>query len=613
MSTSFALNLVAVGDRSGAVGMWDLEVGFGVEMLHGHTASITDVCFLGNLPLAAISDEDSMLCIWIMRPNLHHGTCIVKLDAKEAEIVSMAFDPKSKIIFAGDVQGNITFYDMSDVIAKANVQPVDVPPSDRMRVNAIRALQSRQVMLRGHLSQEERAQRDEDTRQRWAQIEIKALKKIYVSDTFVCSVGFIGDPPSLYVRSFSEHMTVWSIEDGSKQGTLGTLDLSRRSLQRIQWQFRMNTELHMAESDRSVKEILESLQEADMERQHHEFRRSMKEPMSNAETDFLLRQRQESLDNSFVDKSQRQSRIIEKAKMGPIRLPSLAEVNSVNAFKLAGSRKASRVSSAASDDGADDDDVTDLHRYSMMSQFSVRDSPSRPMSAMTQIGGFSRAGSTMLTSRSRRPSMGIAMLKNIGFLKQDGRGASRPGSRRSSIATGRRSHFGGGGLSRRSSYASQFDDLFRQESMFDLTEAIEEDDSDDSEMAPVFLTEFDLQRVVRKREPAAAFYDQNGMKRSESEGGLLLSHQRKQLRYGHRRQQDREMMWDKAADISLSPTRRLRGKDWINWNAVPRQREGAFVNDEVRDVLLNNRQLRLKNAVARATRLANAINQSSRA
>lgn len=150
LATSFELNLCAVGDHNGVVGMWDLEVSVGVEMLCGHDAAITAIAFLGNWPLCVTACQDAWIMVWLLRPNVQHGQCVTRLKVPTGEVVSMQFDVRNNLLVCGDSLGFVTLYDIREVIEASGVERVDIlAGNQRIRINSFRSIVARELTRRG--------------------------------------------------------------------------------------------------------------------------------------------------------------------------------------------------------------------------------------------------------------------------------------------------------------------------------------------------------------------------------------------------------------------------------------------------------------------------------
>eukprot|EP00474_Spongospora_subterranea_P004589 CRZ05047.1 hypothetical protein [Spongospora subterranea] len=240
------LAMMAVADPSGRILVWDLQLGKINHNLKGY-GGVSCLEFMSPYSLLAIANGTRSVHILELRPGVLAGRCLVTISNEDCDVITCRFSRRDLIIYTGDSGGHVAGYNVRGIMDSNNIGLIqENNKQDRaheqmkamMRLKTIKDVinQARETAIYGL------------PRPVW----FKALDKAVVS------LGIISDPESLCVRSFGPHLTVLSTS-GSSLGIVGTFDICRRSIQKFQWLFRVNTEKRLRQANIVADQVLQSL------------------------------------------------------------------------------------------------------------------------------------------------------------------------------------------------------------------------------------------------------------------------------------------------------------------------------------------------------------------
>ena len=102
-------NILAAGfgNSQGAVYLWNLETGEELNVLRGHTASITGIAFTPDGKYMATASYDGTVRLWNMEDL---NTLPIVLDDHQSWVTSIAFTNDSRFIVSGEKDGHIRVF-----------------------------------------------------------------------------------------------------------------------------------------------------------------------------------------------------------------------------------------------------------------------------------------------------------------------------------------------------------------------------------------------------------------------------------------------------------------------------------------------------------------------
>ncbi|CEO97954.1 EF-hand domain-containing protein [Plasmodiophora brassicae] len=252
IATSSNLGVMAVGDSHGRIIIWDIQLGALLEHIRPAISNaIATMKILDPYPLLAVADGTPSVVIYALHPLSSHAQCLQIVDGRAGDIISLTFDGIRSLLYTGDAIGNVAGYSMQHMLDDKGIHPVSTTSFDKdARMTAMRA----SIVLH-HGSVLDRR----PTLKHLASLNTYGLPRTYSfrpCDTAISLLGHIQDPTSLVVLSYSPHLSVWT-PSGEPLGKVGTLDISRRSLQATAWKFPVNTERRLARANAVAAQVVQ--------------------------------------------------------------------------------------------------------------------------------------------------------------------------------------------------------------------------------------------------------------------------------------------------------------------------------------------------------------------
>lgn len=139
---SHNLGLIATGGRDNCVRIWKYEPFKNEDEIFAHEDEVTKVKFLQPFPLLMTADLTGVMYIWLIRPHPEGRRCVVRLENKASmkeentiSAVDSYYNPKTGefLLLLGDEKGWVKIQDISCIIEKYNLEPMDVVSGDTTR------------------------------------------------------------------------------------------------------------------------------------------------------------------------------------------------------------------------------------------------------------------------------------------------------------------------------------------------------------------------------------------------------------------------------------------------------------------------------------------------
>ena len=139
---SHNLGLIATGGRDNCVRIWKYEPMKNEDEIFAHEDEVTKVKFLHPFPLLMSADSTGVMYIWLIRPHPEGRRCVVrwenKASMKEENTISAVdswYNEKTGefLLLLGDEKGWVKIQDISFIIEKYDLKPVDVVTGDTTR------------------------------------------------------------------------------------------------------------------------------------------------------------------------------------------------------------------------------------------------------------------------------------------------------------------------------------------------------------------------------------------------------------------------------------------------------------------------------------------------
>lgn len=138
---SHNLGLIATGGRDNIVRIWKYEPFKNEHEIFAHDDEVTKVKFLKPFPLLMSADSTGVMYIWLIKP-YPENRCVVrwenKASMKEENTISAVdsyYNEKTGefLLLLGDEKGFVKIQDISYIVEKYDLKPVDVVTGDTTR------------------------------------------------------------------------------------------------------------------------------------------------------------------------------------------------------------------------------------------------------------------------------------------------------------------------------------------------------------------------------------------------------------------------------------------------------------------------------------------------